>query len=251
MGLPLQVAYTYSHEIDEVTNDLNSLSNPFNPAYDHGSGGFDRRHILNMNYIYNLPFFEHSSNLRGAHGPGRLAVLRRNGMAIGNAAIHPLHGLHDRSVWAAVLRTVRTWWRRSPTQRSGSHGSTPPPLQIQSLPGLAVQIKALAMPEKTRSWDRDSSTSIGPCSKPFTYSQRASEPGTAVRVLQRLQPHAIQQHRSELRGRELRTSHHRLRSSHPAARGEIPLLIRYTMKGARAFGPWRLSSNLAIFIRPQ
>ena len=26
---------------------------------------------------------------------------------------------------------------------------------------------ALAMPEKTRSWDRDSSTSIGPCSKTF------------------------------------------------------------------------------------
>ena len=31
--------------------------------YDYGSGGFDRRNILNMNYIYNLPFFEHSSNL--------------------------------------------------------------------------------------------------------------------------------------------------------------------------------------------
>lgn len=62
-GLTLQAAYTYSHEIDEVTNDLNSLSNPFNPRYDYGSGGFDRRNILNMNYIYNLPFFEHSSNL--------------------------------------------------------------------------------------------------------------------------------------------------------------------------------------------
>jgi hypothetical protein len=62
-GLTLQVAYTYSHELDEVTNDLNSLSNPFNPRYDYGSGGFDRRNILNMNYIYNLPFFEHSSNL--------------------------------------------------------------------------------------------------------------------------------------------------------------------------------------------
>jgi len=62
-GLTLQAAYTYSHEIDEVTNDLNSLSNPFNPRYDYGSGGFDRRNILNINYIYNLPFFEHNSNL--------------------------------------------------------------------------------------------------------------------------------------------------------------------------------------------
>jgi hypothetical protein len=61
-GLTTQVAYTYSHEIDEVTNDLNGLSNPFNPAYDRGSGGFDRRHILNINYIYNIPGFDHSTN---------------------------------------------------------------------------------------------------------------------------------------------------------------------------------------------
>jgi len=62
-GLTTQVAYTYSHEIDEVTNDLGSISNPFNPAYDRSSGAFDQRHILNVNYIYNLPFFAHSSNL--------------------------------------------------------------------------------------------------------------------------------------------------------------------------------------------
>jgi hypothetical protein len=62
-GLITQVAYTYSHEIDEVSYDLNSLSNPFNAAYDRGSGALDRRHILNVNYIYNLPFFEHGSNL--------------------------------------------------------------------------------------------------------------------------------------------------------------------------------------------
>lgn len=62
-GLTTQVAYTYSHEIDEVTNDLGSLSNPFNPAYDRSSGAFDQRHILNVNYIYSIPFFAHSSNL--------------------------------------------------------------------------------------------------------------------------------------------------------------------------------------------
>jgi len=61
-GLTLQLAYTYSHEIDLVTNDLNSLTNPFNPAYDRGSGGFDRRHIFKANYIYALPFFTSSGN---------------------------------------------------------------------------------------------------------------------------------------------------------------------------------------------
>ena len=35
-GLTLQLAYTYSHEIDEVSNDLNTVSNPFNLAYDRG-----------------------------------------------------------------------------------------------------------------------------------------------------------------------------------------------------------------------
>jgi hypothetical protein len=62
-GLTTQVAYTYSHELDVVSNDLNGLSNPFNPAYDYGSGAFDRRHILNINYIYNIPGFDHSTNL--------------------------------------------------------------------------------------------------------------------------------------------------------------------------------------------
>ena len=62
-GITLQVAYTYSHEIDEVSGDLSSLSNPFNPAYDRGSGTLDRRHILNVSYIYAFPFFVHSSNI--------------------------------------------------------------------------------------------------------------------------------------------------------------------------------------------
>ena len=60
-GVTLQLAYTWSHEIDEVSEDLNTLSNPFNTSYDRGSGALDRRHIFNANYIYNLPFFAHSS----------------------------------------------------------------------------------------------------------------------------------------------------------------------------------------------
>lgn len=66
-GLTVLLAYTYSHEIDEVANDLNGASNPFNLAYDKGSGQFDRRHIFNANYVYSLPFFAHSSN-RAVHG---------------------------------------------------------------------------------------------------------------------------------------------------------------------------------------
>ncbi len=62
-NLTLQLAYTYSHAIDQVTYDLNAVTNPFNTAYDRGSGALDRRHIFNANYIYNFPFFANSSNV--------------------------------------------------------------------------------------------------------------------------------------------------------------------------------------------
>ena len=61
-NLTLQLAYTYSHEIDQVSSDLNQVTNPFDTAYDRGSGAFDRRHIFNANYIYSLPFFANSQN---------------------------------------------------------------------------------------------------------------------------------------------------------------------------------------------
>jgi hypothetical protein len=61
-GLTFQFAYTYSHEIDTAANDLNTVANPFNIAYDRASGGFDRRQIFNANYIYVLPFFAKGAN---------------------------------------------------------------------------------------------------------------------------------------------------------------------------------------------
>src|SRR5207248_5362855 len=66
-GLTIQLAYTWSHEIDNVSNDLNQLSNPFDPAYDRGSGALDRRHIFNANYVYAIPFLGSSSS-RLLHG---------------------------------------------------------------------------------------------------------------------------------------------------------------------------------------
>ena len=65
-GLTFEVDYTYSHEIDSQVGsaDLNaSQSNPFNVKYDKGSGNLDRRHILNINYVYKMPFFNHSSGI--------------------------------------------------------------------------------------------------------------------------------------------------------------------------------------------
>ncbi len=61
-GVTVTFSYTYSHEIDQVSSDLTGVSNPFNTAYDRGSGTFDQRHIFNASYIYALPFFLHTGN---------------------------------------------------------------------------------------------------------------------------------------------------------------------------------------------
>jgi len=56
-GLSGEIDYTYSHEIDITSTDLAGVDNPFNLKYGKGSGSFDRRQILGVNYIYKLPFF--------------------------------------------------------------------------------------------------------------------------------------------------------------------------------------------------
>jgi hypothetical protein len=66
-GLSGEIDYTYSHEIDITSNDLTSssanISNPWYFKYDKGSGTYDRRHILSINYIYKLPIFNKSAGL--------------------------------------------------------------------------------------------------------------------------------------------------------------------------------------------
>ena len=63
-GLTTQLAYTWSHNISDVSNDLYGLSDPYNTGYDRGSDNtFDRRHIFNVSYIYALPWFAKSSNV--------------------------------------------------------------------------------------------------------------------------------------------------------------------------------------------
>ena len=64
-GLSFEIDYTWAHEIDSQLGsaDLTAVSNPFNIRYDKGSGNLDRRQILNMNYVYQIPLFAHSNGL--------------------------------------------------------------------------------------------------------------------------------------------------------------------------------------------
>jgi hypothetical protein len=60
--LTLSVAYTYSHSIDDSSDRFDSS---FVNAYDirraRASSNFDQRHMLNISYVYELPFFRNSS----------------------------------------------------------------------------------------------------------------------------------------------------------------------------------------------
>jgi Carboxypeptidase regulatory-like domain len=72
-GLSGEVDYTYSHEIDITSTDDSGIDNPFNIKYMKGSGGFDRRNILSINYIYKLPIFKQPGFLHSTLGGWEVA----------------------------------------------------------------------------------------------------------------------------------------------------------------------------------
>jgi len=55
----LTVAYTYSHSIDDSSDRYDgSFVNSYNPSANRASSNFDQRHMLNVGYIYDFPFFK-------------------------------------------------------------------------------------------------------------------------------------------------------------------------------------------------
>jgi len=62
-GFTFQSAYTWSHGIDYMSGDNSCcISNTYDIRFDRGSSGFDRRQVLILNYVYELPFFKSNSN---------------------------------------------------------------------------------------------------------------------------------------------------------------------------------------------
>ena len=55
----LSLAYTYSHSIDDASDRYDgSFVNSFNFRTNRASSNFDERHIVNIGYLWNLPFFK-------------------------------------------------------------------------------------------------------------------------------------------------------------------------------------------------
>jgi hypothetical protein len=65
-GLTFQSAYTYAHGIDYQSGDFATMSNPFDRSFDRGPSDLDRRQILSLNYIYQIPIFRDNQGLAGS-----------------------------------------------------------------------------------------------------------------------------------------------------------------------------------------
>lgn len=71
-GLTAGVSYTYSHCLDYVDNDnagltgTGTIQNAYNLAAEYGDCGFDIRHMLVINYVYSLPFFNAATGVKRA-----------------------------------------------------------------------------------------------------------------------------------------------------------------------------------------
>ena len=61
----LNVNYTWSHALTDAQGDFTTPVETNNLHLDYGNAQFDRRHILNVNYVYYLPFFQAQNGLVG------------------------------------------------------------------------------------------------------------------------------------------------------------------------------------------
>jgi hypothetical protein len=62
-NLTFNNSYTWSHAFDIIDGEIfSAVNNPFNARWDYGPAGFDRRHISNNSFIYDIPFFRNATN---------------------------------------------------------------------------------------------------------------------------------------------------------------------------------------------
>jgi hypothetical protein len=64
-GLSFGVAYTFSKSMDDGSGQRDIIPNAFDASALWGPSGFDRRHVLVLNAIYELPLFKDRSTLVG------------------------------------------------------------------------------------------------------------------------------------------------------------------------------------------
>ena len=72
--LTLDLAYTYSHSLDDSSDKADSnFVDSSNLKKNHASSNFDQRHILTVSWVYDLPFFRKPGLSRGILGGWQFA----------------------------------------------------------------------------------------------------------------------------------------------------------------------------------
>lgn len=129
-GLTFQAAYTWGHSIDDSSDgafltgvdDWNDLSRW------RGNSEFDRRHILQLNYVYDLPFFRNSKSrfLKGGLGGWQLSGITSffTGIPVNFSCNHA-----GNSSGIGKSMKCNTNGDVSPTRTVGSHPVFGPTLQ--------------------------------------------------------------------------------------------------------------------------
>jgi hypothetical protein len=64
-GLKVGMAYTFSESKDNASDKRDVLFNAYDDSWWYANSNFDRRHLLNIYYIYDLPFLKDQSSLLG------------------------------------------------------------------------------------------------------------------------------------------------------------------------------------------
>ena len=64
-GLLFGVSYTLSKSMDSGSNQRDVIPNTYDPGMMWGPSEFDARHVLVINYLYDLPFFKNHSTVSG------------------------------------------------------------------------------------------------------------------------------------------------------------------------------------------
>lgn len=63
--LQFGVSYTLSKSMDNGSNQRDVVPDTYNPAMLWGPSEFDARHVVAINYLYDLPFYKHASGILG------------------------------------------------------------------------------------------------------------------------------------------------------------------------------------------
>jgi hypothetical protein len=99
-GLKIGVAYTLGKSLDNASDKRNVLWNSYNDSGFWGPSSFDRRHVLNIYYIYDLPFWkDQSTALKNALGGWQIsgATFFRTGTPFSITRSNDIAGVGDGS----------------------------------------------------------------------------------------------------------------------------------------------------------